>query len=60
MPVRRSDFGATASRDAAVLASPPSGIVMFVVFCALVLRFFSRVLYNLRETQAEIHLNPFL
>ncbi len=36
------------------------GVVMFLVFCALVFRFFSRVLYNLRATQAEIHLNPFL
>jgi NADH-quinone oxidoreductase subunit H len=36
------------------------GIGMFALFCAGVWHFFSRVRYNLRTTQAEIHLNPFL
>jgi NADH-quinone oxidoreductase subunit H len=36
------------------------GLVMFAVFIAGVVHFTSRVLYNLKATQAEIHLNPFL
>jgi NADH-quinone oxidoreductase subunit H len=36
------------------------GLVLFLGFVAVVLRFLARVMYNLRETQAEIHLNPFL
>jgi NADH-quinone oxidoreductase subunit H len=36
------------------------GLVMFLVFCGLVAHFVSRVLYNLKATNAEIHLNPFI
>jgi len=36
------------------------GVAMFLFFCGLVYHFASRVLYNLRATHAEIHLNPFL
>lgn len=36
------------------------GLVMFLGFCGLVAHFVSRVLYNLKATNAEIHLNPFL
>jgi NADH-quinone oxidoreductase subunit H len=36
------------------------GVVMFLAFCGLVFHFVSRVLYNLKATNAEIHLNPFL
>ncbi len=43
-----------------VLAQEVLGIAMFLSFCALVYHFVSRVLYNLRATHAEIHLNPFL
>ncbi len=42
------------------LAQELIGIAMFLIFCALVYHFASRVLYNLRATHAEIHLNPFL
>jgi NADH-quinone oxidoreductase subunit H len=36
------------------------GLVMFAIFMAGVVHFFSRVRYNLKATNAEIHLNPFL
>jgi len=36
------------------------GLMMFLVFCGLVAHFVSRVLYNLKATNAEIHLNPFI
>ena len=36
------------------------GIGMFLLFCGILYHFASRVLYNLRATNAEIHLNPFL
>jgi len=36
------------------------GGVMFLFFCGVVVHFLSRVRYNLKSTQAEIHLNPFL
>ncbi len=36
------------------------GIVMFGIFLLGVWHFATRVIYNLRATQAEIHLNPFL
>jgi NADH-quinone oxidoreductase subunit H len=36
------------------------GLVMFAIFLAGVVHFFRRVVYNFRETHAELHLNPFL
>jgi NADH-quinone oxidoreductase subunit H len=36
------------------------GLIMFAVFLAGVVHFVSRVRYNLKATNAEIHLNPFL
>jgi NADH-quinone oxidoreductase subunit H len=36
------------------------GLVMFAIFMAGVVHFVSRVRYNLKATNAEIHLNPFL
>jgi NADH-quinone oxidoreductase subunit H len=36
------------------------GLVMFAVFLAGVVHFVRRVVYNFRETHAELHLNPFL
>jgi hypothetical protein len=36
------------------------GLAMFALFLAGVVHFFRRVIYNFRETRAELHLNPFL
>jgi NADH-quinone oxidoreductase subunit H len=43
-----------------LVAQEVIGFAMFLSFCGLVYHFASRVLYNLRATHAEIHLNPFL
>jgi NADH-quinone oxidoreductase subunit H len=59
-------FGAFLLTAGWVVLSPSRGVqqglggAMFLLFCGLVAYFWSRVLYNLRETRAEIHLNPFI